>query len=179
VSTAAWLLLTMASSETEKRVLTIAALLLVGGVSDALSTSALLVGVVSGLFWRYVEGRPLETIGRDVLFIQHPLLVVVLLAAGANASFPRASLAFGAAYVVLRVLGRLASGAVATRMSGAAMPSDLGLHLLPPGVFGAAFALNAVGVIGADASMLLGTVVLGTIGSELVAFRLLPRRLDA
>ena len=179
VSTAAWLLLTMASSETEKRVLTIAALLLVGGVSDALSTSALLVGVVSGLFWRYVEGRPLETIGRDVLFIQHPLLVVVLLAAGANASFPRASLAFGAAYVVLRVLGRLASGAVATRMSGAAMPSDLGLHLLPPGVFGTAFALNAVGVIGADASMLLGTVVLGTIGSELVAFRLLPRRLDA
>jgi hypothetical protein len=179
VSTAAWLLLTMASSETEKRVLTIAALLLVGGVSDALSTSALLVGVVSGLFWRYVGGRPLETIGRDVLFIQHPLIVVVLLAAGANASFPRASLAFGAAYVALRVLGRLASGAVATRMSGAAMPSDLGLHLLPSGVFGAAFALNAVGVIGADASMLLGTVVLGTIGSELVAFRLPPRRLDA
>jgi hypothetical protein len=59
------------------------------------------------------------------------------------------------------------------------VPRDLGLHLLPPGVFGPAFALNAVGVMGADASMLLGTVVLGTIGSELVAFRLLPRRLDA
>jgi hypothetical protein len=179
VTTAAWLLLTVASSETEKRVLTIAALLLVGGVADALSTSALLVGGVAGLFWRYLGGRPLETIGRDVLFIQHPLLVVVLLAAGANASFPRVSLAFGAAYVALRVLGRLAGGGVAKRTSGAAVPRDLGLHLLPPGVFGAAFALNAAGVVGTDASLLLGTVVLGTIGSELVAFRLLPVRLDA
>ena len=179
VATAAWLLLTVASSETEKRVLTIAALLLVGGVADALSTSALLVGVVAGLFWRYLGGRPLETIGRDVLFIQHPLLVVVLLAAGANASFPRVSLVLGAAYVALRVLGRLAGGIVAKRTSGAAMPRDLSLHLLPPGVFGAAFALNAVGVVGTDASLLLGTVVLGTIGSELVAFRLLPRRVEA
>ena len=179
VATAAWLLLTVASSDTQKGVLTISALLLVGGMSDALSTSALFVGVVAGLFWRYVAGRPLETIGRDVFFTQHPLLVVVLVAAGANASFSRASLVFGAAYMVLRLVGRLAAGGVVRRLIGAAMPRDLGLHLLPPGVFGPAFALNAVGVMGADASMLLGTVVLGTIGSELVAFRLPPRRLDA
>ncbi|MEO5820588.1 MAG: hypothetical protein ABIT71_08780 [Vicinamibacteraceae bacterium] len=174
VATAAWLLLTVTSSETEKRVLTIAALLLVGGMSDALSTSALFVGVTAGLFWRSVGGRPLETIGRDVLFIQHPLLVVVLLAAGGNASFSSTSLTFGAAYVVLRVVGRLAGGVVARRTRAGAMPRDVGLHLLAPGVFGAAFALNAVGVAGADASMLLGVVVLGTIGSELVAFRLPP-----
>ena len=49
------------------------------------------------------------------------------------------------------------------------------LHLLPPGVFGVAFALNAVGAVGADASMLLAVVVVGTIGSELVAI-LLPSR---
>lgn len=177
VATAAWLLMTLASSDTEKGVLTIAALLLVGGVSDALSTSALFVGVVAGLLWRYAGRRPLETIARDVLFIQHPLLVVVLLAAGANASLSRASLVFGAAYVVLRVFGRLLGGAAATRVSGAATPAGLGLHLLPPGVFGVAFALNALGVVGGDASTLLGTVVLGTIGSELVAFRLAPVRI--
>jgi hypothetical protein len=178
VATAAWLLLTVAPSETEKRVLTMAALLLVGGVSDALSTSALFVGVVAGLFWRYLGGNPLETIGRDVHLVQHPVLVLVLLAAGANASFPRATWQFGAAYLVLRVVGRLASGAVATRAPGAAMPGSLGRHLLSPGVFGAAFALNAVGTMGVDASMLLGTVVLGTIGAELVAFRLAPDRTD-
>jgi hypothetical protein len=177
VATAAWLLLTVAPSETEKRVLTMAALLLVGGVSDALSTSALFAGVVAGLFWRYLGGKPLETIGRDVVLVQHPVLVVVLLTAGADASFTRASFTFGAAYLVLRVVGRLAGGHVMKRLPGAAMPGHLGLQLLSPGVFGAAFALDAVGAAGADASVLLGAVVLGTIGSELVAFRLAPDRI--
>jgi hypothetical protein len=179
VALAAWLLLTVAPSDPAKGVITIAALLLVGGISDALSTSALFVGVVTGLFWRYVGGRPLEAIGRDVLFVQHPLLVLVLLAAGAKASFSGTSLAFAVAYIALRAVGRLAGGGVVTRTRGATLPRDLGLHLLPPGVFGAAFALNAVGVVGADASMLLGIVVAGTIGSELVAFRLAPGRVDA
>jgi len=43
-------------------------------------------------------------------------------------------------------------------------------------VFGVAFALNAARAIGADASVLLTTVVVGTIGSELVAVFLPPRR---
>jgi hypothetical protein len=46
-------------------------------------------------------------------------------------------------------------------------------------VFGAAFALNAIGVAGADASILLGAVVLGTIVAELVSFGLPPERTDA
>jgi hypothetical protein len=54
-------------------------------------------------------------------------------------------------------------------------PRDLGLHLLPPGVFGVWFALNEVSVLGADASMLLAVVVAGTIGSELVAALVPPR----
>ncbi len=37
------------------------------------------------------------------------------------------------------------------------------------------FALDAVSVVGADASMLLAAVVVGTIGSELVAVLLPPR----
>ena len=78
-------------------------------------------------------------------------------------------------YVVLRVAGQLAAGAVARRVVGVHAPRDLGLHLLPPGVFGVGFALNAVSVIGADASMLLAVVVMGTIGSELVAVLSSPR----
>lgn len=179
VATAAWLLLTVATSDTEKGVVTIAALLLMGGVSDALAMSALFVGVGAGFFWRVVAGRPLEAIGRDVLFIQHPLLVVVLLAAGAGATFATETLTLAALYLVLRLIGRLAGGSLATRLSGTALPTDLGRHLLPPGVFGVAFALNAAGVAGVDATLLLGIVVLGTIGSELAAFRLSPRRIDA
>ena len=68
---------------------------------------------------------------------------------------------------------------MASRVAGVNAPRDLGLHLLPPGVFGVAFALNAASVAGADASMLLAAVVVGTIGSELVAVLLPPRSVGA
>jgi sarcosine oxidase gamma subunit len=99
----------------------------------------------------------------------------VLLVAGARAELSSAALALGVGYVVLRVAGQLAAGTVARRVLGAGAPRDLGLHLLPPGVFGVGFALNGVSVVGADASMLLAVVVVGTIGAELVAALLPPR----
>lgn len=175
LAAAAWLLLTRASSETEERVYAVSALLLVGGVAAALSQSALFGGLVAGVFWRYAGRHPRATIRRDVLFVQHPLLVLVLLVAGARADLSLAALALGAGYVVLRLAGRLAGGMVARRVIGINAPPDLGLHLVPPGVFGVAFALNAVSVAGADAAVLLAAVVLGTIGSEVVAVQLPPR----
>jgi hypothetical protein len=54
-------------------------------------------------------------------------------------------------------------------------PRDLGLHLLPPGVFGVGFAVNALSAVGADATMLLGAVVVGSVGADLVAVLLPPR----
>jgi hypothetical protein len=111
-----------------------------------------------------------------VLFVQHPLLVLVLLLAGARAEPSAAALALGAGYFVLRIAASLAGGMLAGRVAGTNVPADLGRHLLPPGVFGVAFALNAVSVIGADAAMAHAAVVVGTIGSELVAVVLRPRR---
>jgi hypothetical protein len=175
LAAAAWLLLTRTSSATEERVFAVSALLLVGGVAAALSVSALFGGLVAGVFWRYAGRHPRETISRDVLFVQHPLLVLVLLVAGARADLSAGAFALGAGYVLLRVAGQLAAGTVARRIIGARAPRDLGLHLLPPGVFGVGFALNAVSVVGADAATLLAAVVIGTIGAELVAVLLLPR----
>jgi hypothetical protein len=175
LAAAAWLLLTRASSETEERVFAVSALLLVGGAAAALSLSALFGGLISGVFWRYAGRHPRETVGRDVLFVQHPLLVLVLLVAGARADLSPAMLALGAGYVALRATGQLAAGAVARRIIGVNAPRDLGLHLLPPGVFGVGLALNGVGVLGTDAAMLLAVVVAGTIGSELLAACFGPR----
>jgi hypothetical protein len=179
LAAATWLLLTRAASETEERVLTVSALLLVGGVADALSWSALFSGVVAGMFWRFAGRHAPETIGRDVLFAQHPMLVLVLLSAGASATLSLAALALAAAYLALRVVGRLAGGLLGRRITRLKVPRDLSLRLLPPGVFGVAFALNTVTVLGDDASLLLAAIVIGTIGSELVAFLLLSRRRDA
>ena len=175
LAAAAWLLLTRASSETEERVFAVSALLLVGGVAAALSLSALFGGLVAGLLWRYAGRHPLGTIRRDVLFVQHPLLVLVLLVAGARADLSSLTLALGMGYVVLRVAGQLAAGTIARRVIGGKSLHNLGFHLLPPGVFGVGFALNAASVVGTDTSMLLATVVVGTIGSELVAVLLPPR----
>jgi hypothetical protein len=179
LAAATWLLLTRASSETEERVLTVSALLLVGGVADALALSALLSGVIAGTFWRSVGRQPPETISRDVLFAQHPLVVLVLLTAGASATLSLAALAVGAAYLALRVVGRLAGGLVSRRLTRLKAPRDLGFRLLPPGVFGVAFALNATMVLGGEVSVLLAAVVIGTIGSDLVAFVLPSRQVDA
>jgi uncharacterized membrane protein YhaH (DUF805 family) len=175
LAAAAWLLLTRASSETEERVFAVSALLLVGGVAAALSLSALFGGLVAGGFWRYAGRHPRETIRRDVLFVQHPLLVLVLLVAGARADLSPRIFALGIGYVVLRVAGQLIAGTAARQVGGMNAPGDLGLHLLPPGVFGVGFALNGLSVLGADASLLLAVVVVGTIGSELVAALLPPR----
>jgi hypothetical protein len=178
LAAAAWLLLTRASSETEERVFAVAALLLVGGAAAALSVSALCGGLLAGVFWQFAGRQPRETIRRDVLFVQHPLLVLVLLVAGARADLSTATLALGVGYVLLRTAGQLAAGTMATRVMGVIVPRDLGLYLLPPGVFGVGFALDTVSVVAADASVLLAVVVTGTIGSELVATLLPPRSLE-
>lgn len=173
---AGWLLLTQASSETEERVFAVSALMLVGGVADALSMSALFTGVAAGLFWRYAGRRPRETLTRDVLFVQHPLIVLVLLVAGARAELSWAAAGAGAAYVALRTLGKLLGGTVAWRAAAKLVPRDVGMLLLPPGVFGVAFALNVVNSIGDSAAFLLSAVVVGTIASDIVAQLLAPRR---
>jgi hypothetical protein len=179
LAAATWLLLTRTSSETEERVFAVAALLLVGGVADALSLSALLGGLVAGLFWRVAGRGPREAIRRDALFVQHPLLVVVLLVAGARVEPSPLALSLGACYLLLRLISTMVGGVLAARMIGERAPRDLWRHRLTPGVFGVAYALNVAAIVGAEASVLLTAVVIGTIGSELVAFLLPPRSADA
>ncbi len=182
LAAAGWLLLTRVPPETESRVYSVSALLLVGGASAALSLSALFGGLAAGLFWRYAGRHPREAIRRDVLLVQHPLLVLVLLMAGARAELTPAALGVGVAYLLLRVAGRLAGGFIVGWFAGPAAFRDPGLALLSPGVFGVAFALNAVsaaGAAGTDAAALLGAVVTGSIGAEVVALVLGQRKAGA
>lgn len=177
LAAAAWLLLVRMSSDTDERVIATSALLLVGGVGAALSLSALFSGLVAGLCWWYASGPPRASISRAVLFVQHPLAVLILLLAGARAEMSATALSLGAAYVVFRLLAQLAAGVAARRLvrgiSRGATP-----HFVSPGVFGIAFALDAAGGAGAGLSVLLGAVTAGTIGSDLLARFLAPRNAD-
>ena len=175
LAAASWLLLTRTSSVTEERVFAISALLLMGGAADALGQSALLAGLIGGVFWRHVGGVPRDTLRRDVLFVQHPLFVLVLLVAGARAELSLVTITLGLIYAILRVAGTLIAGQLTARVGKPHLSGDLGRQLLRPGVFGVAFALNAATVAGGDASILLATVVAGTIASEAAALLLLPR----
>lgn len=174
IAVAGWLLLNDTSSDTEQRVFAVAALLLVGGVADYLALSALLSGVIAGAFWQVAGGPALEAIGRDIGYVQHPLVVILLLVAGAQVTFSADLVAIAVTYVLLRTAGKLLGGWAAKVSSGLALP-DIGLHLTSPGIFGVAFAMNAVRAFGADLSALVTIVVLGTIGSQLVSALGQPR----
>jgi hypothetical protein len=75
-------------------------------------------------------------------------------------------------------VGTLGGGLRAQSVLRERAPRELWLHRLRPGAFGVAFALKAAAIVGPDASVLLAAVVVGTIGSELVAFLLPPRSVD-
>jgi hypothetical protein len=169
ISTTAWLLLSDSSQNTEQRVFSIAALLLIGGIADYLSLSALAGGLVAGLFWGSAGGVARDCVERDVRYLRHPLVVLMLLAAGAQTTFSGWILAFAVAYLLLRVAGKLLGGWLARRVPGVTVPDMVGPTLLPPGVFGIAFALDATSMMESVVAAILAATVLGSIGSQLLA----------
>jgi hypothetical protein len=167
---AAWLLIRTSSSDTERRVFTGALLLLLGGAADYLSLSALLTGLIAGLFLHFVGGPARDSVRRDVLHFQRPLLVLVLIVSGARLELEAPWLAVGMIYLLVRVTAKLAGGWAAQRVVGpAATPGNLGMSLLAPGILGVAFALNVVRAAGPDAEPMLVVAAVGAIGSDVIA----------
>jgi hypothetical protein len=169
ISATAWLLLADSSPSTEQRVFSIAALLLIGGIADYLSLSALAGGLLAGLFWGYVGGVARDCIEREARYLRHPLIVLMLLAAGAKLTFSGWILILAIAYVLLRVAGKLLGGRLTRLVPGVAIPDNVGAALLPPGVFGIAFALDATSMMQSAATSILAATVLGSIGCQLLA----------
>jgi hypothetical protein len=169
ISATAWLLLADTVPSTEQRVFSIAALLLIGGIADYLSLSALVGGLLAGLFWGYVGGVARDCIERDVRYLRHPLVVLMLLTAGAKTTFSGWVVLLALAYLLFRVVGKLVGGWLARRARGVVIPERVTSALLPPGIFGIAFALDASSMMDGWAAVVLSAAVLGSIGSQLVA----------
>lgn len=171
LAAAGWLLTRRTSSTTERRVFVMAALLLVGGAADFLASSPLFGGLCAGLLWQRLGGNSREVLHAETLYVQHPLVVLVLLVAGARMQLTPTVLSLTVVYLGLRTVARHAGGTAIQRLRPASSQA-LRLELLAPGVFGVAFALNAARAVAPDAGggpSVLSVVVLGTLLSDVVA----------
>jgi hypothetical protein len=180
IAFAAGLLITQTSSESEQRVFVIGALLLLGGAAAHLAISALFAGLVAGLSWNIAGGAARDRIARDMRYLQHPLVVLLLVVAGSRLQLSTDRVVLVVAYVVLRLAGKRVGGWLAGRAAAQAPPIDPGFTLSSPGVVGIAIALNVLqaGLGAATSTTLFTIVVAGSLGAELLSL-LISRRESA
>jgi len=163
-----WLLLSRTSAGDEHRVSTMGSALLLGGAADYLSMSALLFGLTAGGCWRLANSAVREHIRRDIAYVSHSLLALVLVMAGAHAVFSIPVFAIAVGYTLLRASGKLTGNWIADRVfPGGSRPTTQ--LLMTPGAFGVAFALNVVRAMGPDFELVLTVVVIGTVASAFIA----------
>jgi hypothetical protein len=173
---AGWLLVNRAASDIEQRVFVLGTLLLLAGAVEHLSLSALVSGLIAGVFWKAAGGPARERIERDVRHVQHPLVVLLLLTAGARVTGSQALLVLVPVYLVFRIGGKVFGGWLAGRIAGHERPMSVGLYLVSPGMIAVALALNALQASGpARGSELLAVVIAGSIGSDLLSLLVHPR----
>jgi len=177
IAIAGWLLFEVADRAAERGVYVIGVLVMLGGSAAYLAVSPLLTGLVAGLFWAVVPGRADKIVDADLRKVQHPLIVLLLLVAGALLDITPLAIWLLAPFVLFRPLGKMVGGWLALRLGGSLLPADLGTTLIWPGVVGVAFALNfrqvAPPLVG---EAVLTAVALGSIASELVALFVAPPR---
>jgi hypothetical protein len=177
IAFAAWLLITQTSSESEQRVFAVGALLLLGGAAAHLSLSALFAGLLAGLCWNVAGTSGRDALARDMRYLQHPLVVLLLVVAGARLTISIDLVGLVVAYVVLRLAGKRVGGWLAARVASGERSLDPGFSLSSPGVVGIAIALNVLqaGSRSDASTTLFAIVVVGSLGSELLSL-LISRR---
>lgn len=168
-----WLLFER-SQGAERNVFVFGTMALLGGCAAYLATSPLLSGMAAGWFWALTSGHTDRVVAYELRKVQHPLVVLLLVAAGASVTTTSAGIWLFAPYVVFRIAGKLCGGWVASRIAPGVAPSDLGAYLIPPGVIGIAFALNLVQAAPNDTGPILFAVTVGAIASELLALAVTP-----
>jgi hypothetical protein len=82
---AGWMLSSARTGADQRRVFAIAVLLLLGGVADYLSVSALLLGWIAATAWRRMPAKGLADVRLDTAYVQHPTTALLLITAGARA----------------------------------------------------------------------------------------------
>jgi hypothetical protein len=148
---------------------------LAGGAAAHLRVSPLEAGLIAGLCWTLFPGRADRIAQVDLGKVQHPLVVLLLLTAGALWRPSAIALWLLAPYLLFRLAGKV-GGAWASASLADVGTADLAAYLMPPGVLAIAFALNFHQLLPVAAGdTLLSTVAAGTAAFELFALAVLPR----
>jgi hypothetical protein len=105
VAYAGWMLVGQADSEREQQVFVVGSLLLLGGSAGYSSLSALFAGLLGGLAWNAAGGLARARVLKHLEYFHHPLLLVMLLAAGASITFSIEALIITTAVVALHASG--------------------------------------------------------------------------
>ncbi len=180
IAAAGWLLFERTHDTGERAVFVVGVVALLGGGAAYLGVSPLLAGMVAGLFWKYAPGRADTIIADDLRRLQHPLVVLLLIVAGAGTDPSLLALWMAGIYVIARVNGKLMAGWLVSRAIPTLSPANLGSSLLSPGVIGLAFALAFhMASPTAASSAVLTAVAIGTLASEVLAALLLVGPRDA
>lgn len=177
VALAGWLLIAEVPGESEQHVIVAGTLLLLGGAAEYLSLSPLMAGLLAGLLWNAAGGSGQDRFGRDLRYLQHPLLVLLLLVAGARFDFSTAVLILSVVYVVSRTAGKLVGARLVSRMLRPDRTAGLGRYLISPGIVGVAFALSVVQAESGPPGMdLLSIVIVGFLAAEALSLLIHPHR---
>lgn len=175
VAAIGWLLFERAETPAERAVFVLGVLALLGGAAAYMSVSPLLAGMAAGILWRVLPGRADTLIGDDLRKFHHPLLLLLLMVAGA--AFVPSSLALWlfVPLVAFRLAGKVLGGIAAAAIVPAARADIVGAYLVPPGVVGIAIALNVTQVATEAGQAVLAAVVGGALVFETVAALVTPR----
>lgn len=170
-----WLLFDRAESGAERVVFVLGAISLAGGAAAYLKVSPLAVGLIAGMIWVLTPGLADSVVTEDLRRVQHPLIVLLLLTAGALWEPSVTALWLLAPYLLFRLAGKCA-GAWATARFLEVRAADLAAFLMPPGVLAVAFALNVRQLLPQEAgATLVSVVAAGTAAFELFALAVVPR----
>jgi hypothetical protein len=169
-----WLLFERAESGAERAVFVLGALALAGGAAAYLGVSPLGVGLVAGLTWTVAPGAADRIAQADLQKVQHPVVVLLLVTAGALTVPSIAALWLLTPYLLFRLSGKVVGAWLSARIVDV-RPADLAAYLMSPGVLAVAFALNFRQLLpGAAGDMLMTTVAIGTAAFELFALAVVP-----
>jgi hypothetical protein len=175
VGAVGWLLFERAESGAERGVFVLGVLALAGGAAAYLRASPLIVGLIAGFCWTMAPGRADRLVQDDLRKVQHPLVVLLLVTAGALWTPTSTALWLLVPYLLFRLVGKVA-GAWASAGFLDVSAGDLAAFLMPSGVLAIAFALNFRQVLPPEAgTVLISTVGLGTVAFELFSLAVVPQ----